>query len=68
MNKTDQMMKWVVGFASAAALALGGWSFSTTANTSTNTQVLEVRTDSVERRLDRIEEKIDRLLERSFRR
>lgn len=64
MSSTDHIMKWIVGFATAIALGLGGWNLNTTASNQSRLGVVEERSDSVIRRLDRMEDKIDRLLER----
>ena len=64
MNKTDQIMKWIVGVATAAALGLSGWSLSTTASTQARVSVVEERSDNTKERRGRIENKIDRLIER----
>ncbi len=67
MNKTDQVMKWVVGFSTAAALALGGWSFRTTASNETRISVVEERANGAQERLGRIEDKIDWLIQQRVR-
>ena len=65
MNKTDRVMKWIVGIAAAAALNLAGWNLQATVGHNTRLSVIEERTGPVmTERLKNIEDKLDRLIER----
>lgn len=64
MNNTDNVMKYIVGVATAAALALSGWSLNTTATTKERVSVQEERTNNLKDQLEKIDAKVDKLLDR----
>ena len=67
MNSTDQIMKWLVGVATAAALGLSSWNLSTTSSDHAKISTVEERATAVRDRLDRIEDKIDWLVQERVR-
>lgn len=67
MNGTDQIMKWLVGVATAAALGLSSWNLSTTSTDHAKISTVEERATAVRDRLDRIEDKIDWLVQERVR-
>lgn len=63
--------EWIVGTATAVALALGGWAMNTTASNETRISVNEERTSNLKEQLNKIDSavndldrKLDRILER----
>lgn len=56
--------EWIIGVATATALALGGWGVKTTASNDTRISVNEERTSNLKEQLNKIDEKVDKLLDR----
>ena len=65
MSPTDQVMKYIVGLATAAALSLSGWSLLSTVGHESRISVEESKSVAVDKHMDRLEDKIDELLRRT---
>lgn len=63
MDRTDQVMKYIVGLSAAAAVSLSGWNLLSTVGHEARIGVVEERSDGVRDRLNRIEDKVDWLIQ-----
>lgn len=63
MNPTDEVMKWLVGLASAIALSLAGWNFLTVVGHEARITAEETRSQANVSQFDRIENKLNTIEE-----
>jgi hypothetical protein len=66
MTGTDNVMKYIVGLAAAAAVSLSGWNMLSTVGHESRIGIVEERTANQRDTLGRIESKLDRLIEHQY--